>query len=160
MELYLIRHAEASALGERGITTDEERPLTELGESQAQAAARALQAKGVVLDKLLTSPLIRARQTAEILLQSWARPELVLEATNTLAPGGKPRKLSKLLAKLGSDRIGLVGHMPDLAEYLAWLIGDKKTQIDLAKAGMALVICDTPGKGLGSLQWLVAPEWY
>lgn len=161
MELYLIRHAEALALGEPGITSDAERPLSETGESQSQAAALALQAKGVVLDKLFTSPLLRARQTAEILVRVWARPELLLETCALLAPGGKPRKLSKFIAKSTGAKIGLVGHMPDLADYAAWLIGDKTAQIEIAKAGVAVVTCDdTPGKGLGSLQWLVSPDWY
>src|SRR5438309_1343090 len=97
MELFLIRHADALSLGERGITNDEDRPLSEKGESQSELAAKALHTKGIVLDKLLTSPLLRARQTAEILLRVWAQPELKLETCDPLAPGGKPRKLSKFL---------------------------------------------------------------
>ncbi len=161
MELFLIRHADALALGERGITNDEERPLSEKGEADAQAAALALQAKGVVLDKLLTSPLLRARQTAEILLRVWSRPELILDTCDCLAPAGKSRKLSKYLLKSGGERLGLVGHMPHLAEYAAWLLGNKKFQIELAKAGVALITCgELPAKGVGTLQWLVTPEWY
>jgi phosphohistidine phosphatase len=161
VELFLIRHADALELGERGITNDEERPLSEKGEADAEAAALALQAKGVVLDKLLTSPLLRARQTAEILLRVWSRPELVLDTCDCLAPPGKPRKLSKYLLKTGSEKIGLVGHMPHLGEYAAWLLGNKKVQVDLAKSGVALITCgELPAKGLGTLQWLVTPEWY
>ena len=161
MELYLIRHADALALGERGITNDEERPLSEKGECQSEAAAKTLMLRGVALDRLYTSPLLRARQTAEILLRVWAKPELILETCNGLAPGGKPRKLSKYLLKSGGGKIGLVGHMPDLAEFAGWLLGAKDAQIDFAKAGVALITCgDVPSKGLGSLQWLVTPEWY
>ena len=160
MELYLIRHAEALALGERGITNDEERPLSDSGESVAEAAARALQAKGIVLDRLFTSPLLRARQTAEIFLRVWSRPELVLETCDALAPGGKPRKLSKILLRSSGEKIGLVGHQPHLGDYAAWLIGAKKAQIDIAKAGVAVLECgELPAKGLGSLRWLVTPEW-
>ena len=161
MDLYLIRHADAHALGERGITNDEERPLSEKGEAQAKAAARAFQKKGIVLDKLFTSPLLRARQTAEKLHKVWLQPNLVIETCDSLAPGGRPRKLSKFLLKSEGTKFGLVGHMPDLADYAAWLLGYKKAQIDLAKAGALLIQCgDMPGKGLGALQWLVTPEWY
>jgi phosphohistidine phosphatase len=161
VELFLIRHAEALELGERGITNDDERPLSEKGEADAQAAATALQAKGIVLDRLVTSPLLRARQTAEILLRVWSRPELILDTCDSLTPSGKPRKLSKILLKTGGEKIGLVGHMPHLGEYAAWLLGNKKFEIEIAKAGIALITCgELPAKGLGSLQWLVTPEWY
>ena len=51
--------------------------------------------------------------------------------------------------------------MPQLGDYAAWLIGSKKMQLDIAKAGIALITCgELPSKGLGSLQWLVTPEWY
>ena len=161
MDLYLIRHAEALAIGERGITNDEERPLSEHGELEAKSAALALAARGVVLDRLYTSPLLRARQTAEILMHNWARPELTLETCDHLVPSGKSRKLSKFLLKQGAEKVGLVGHMPQLGDFAAWLLGNKKVQIDLAKAGVALVTCgDLPGKGHGSLQWLVTPVWY
>lgn len=161
MELYLIRHAEALALGEGGITTDADRPLTPKGEEQAETAARALISQGVGLDRLYTSPLVRARQTAEILLRVWSKPELIVETCDPLAPGGKLRKLSKFLLKSGGDKIGLVGHMPDLGEFAGWLLGNKNVQIDFAKAGVACILCgELPAKGFGSLQWLVTPEWY
>jgi len=161
VELYLIRHAHAIALGEQGITTDEERPLSTKGEAQAEAAAKALTQRGVVLDKLFTSPLLRTRQTAEIMVRVWSKPELILESCDALAPGGKPRKLSKQLMKAGAEKIGLVGHMPDLGLLAGWLLGAKKAQIDFSKAGIAFITCgDLPIKGTGVLQWLVTPEWY
>ena len=161
MELFLIRHADALALGERGITNDDERPLSEKGESQAQAAAEAFKSRGIVLDRLFASPLLRARQTAEIMLRVWSRPELVLETCDALSPSGRSRRLSKYLLKSGGEKIGLVGHMPQLGDYAGWLIGNKKMQVDIAKAGVALVTCgELPSKGLGALQWLVTPEWY
>jgi phosphoserine phosphatase len=79
VDLYLIRHADALALGERGITSDEERPLSEVGERQADAAARALQSRGILFDRLFTSPLVRARQTAEILSAGLGGIEIVEE---------------------------------------------------------------------------------
>jgi phosphohistidine phosphatase len=161
VDLYLIRHADALALGERGVTEDEARPLSEKGEGQAQAAARALQRVGITFDRLLTSPLLRARQTAELMLKTWDQSTSVVETCDALAPGTKPRKLSRFLIKQEGERFGLVGHMPHLAEVAAWLVGSKKAQIEIAKAGVAYLHCgDAPGKGLAVLQWLVTPDWY
>ena len=161
MDVYLIRHADALALGERGITDDDERPLSELGEEQARNAASALQRRGVVLDRFYTSPLLRARQTAEAMLRIWSRPDLELQPCLHLSPGARPRKLARFLLKQEGEKVGLVGHMPHLAIVAGWLIGDKKVQIDIAKAGVAYIICgDSPGKGMGTLHWMVAPDWY
>jgi phosphohistidine phosphatase len=161
VELYLIRHADALALGERGITEDAERPLSEKGENQARAAASALRKRGVELDRLYTSPLLRAHQTADILLHVWSQSGLTVETCEELEPNSKPRKLSRFLLKQDGERVGLVGHMPHLADFTAWLIGSKKAQIEIAKSG---VVClhfgDAPGKGLAVLHWLVTPEWY
>ena len=105
--------------------------------------------------------MLRAKQTAEILLRVWAKPELILATCDALAPGGKPRKLSKFLRKSAGEKIGLVGHMPHLADYTAWLIGGTKAHIEIAKAGVAFITCgELPGKGLGELQWLVTPQWF
>jgi phosphohistidine phosphatase len=161
VDLYLIRHADALAKGERGITEDEARPLSENGESQALAAAKALQKLGITLDRLFTSPLVRARQTAELLLKTWSQSKLTVETCADLEPKTKPRKLSRFLLKQEGERIGLVGHMPHLGEVAAWLIGSKKAQIEIAKAGVVLLHCgDAPGKGLAVLRWVVTPEWY
>jgi phosphohistidine phosphatase len=161
VDVYLIRHADALALGEGGITDDEQRPLSDKGATQARAVGRLFQKKGIQLDRLYTSPLLRARQTAEAMLQPLARPDLELQTCSALAPGVKPRKLSRFLLKQGGEKVGLVGHMPHLALITGWLIGDKNVQIDLDKAGVAYVSCgEAPGKGLGVLHWLVTPEWY
>ncbi len=161
MDLYLVRHAEAIPLGEQGITCDDDRPLTAKGEQQARDLAKAMTRTGVALEKIYTSPLLRAKQTAEIMLAAWANSELSLEVNDELRPGVKPRRLSKTLMKCGSEKIAVVGHMPHLGEFAGWLLGDKEIQIDLAKAGFAYLTCgDLPGKNLGTLKWLVTPEWY
>jgi phosphohistidine phosphatase len=161
MELYLIRHADAQPLGEAGIPNDAERPLTLAGRAQCPPLAAALQGRGVHLQRVVTSPLVRARQTAEGFLEHWAKPVPELQVCDALAPGGKRRRLTRFLRDLGVDTVALVGHMPDLAEYAAWLIGSRKAQVDLAKAGVARIVCQgTPDKGEGVLTWLITPEWY
>ena len=161
MNLYLIRHADALALGERGITEDAARPLSSKGESQSRQVGKTLLKHGIKLDKLVTSPLVRARQTTDLLLEGWngQLPEILV--CDELVPDAKPRKLAKYLRKLDSRDVGLVGHLPHMAIWAAWLLGNKKVQIDMAKAGIACIACENgPGKGQGALQWLVTPSWY
>lgn len=160
MDLYIIRHAEAKPLGENGIKTDADRPLTAAGHAQCKPLAAALQRQRVKLDRIVTSPLLRARQTAEDLLHQLAEPQPELHICDHLAPGGKRRKLTRFLCGLGASSIAIVGHMPDLALYTGWLIGSRKAQIDLAKGGVACVVFDDePDKGAGALVWMVTPQW-
>jgi phosphohistidine phosphatase len=160
VDLYLIRHADALAVGENNVTEDAARPLSGEGETQAQKMARALRKRGVTLDTLVTSPLLRARQTAECMLKVWNGNAPAMHTCDDLAPDSKNRKLARYLRRLGGERIGLVGHMPHIGAWAAWLIGSKKAQIDFAKAGVAHITCgDGPRQGMGVLQWLVTPAW-
>jgi phosphohistidine phosphatase len=161
MDLYLIRHADALALGERGITEDADRPLSEKGENQSQHVGKTLRRQGVVLDKLVTSPLVRARQTADLLLKNWDGPRPEVHVSADLAPDARPRKLARFLRQLGGEHVALVGHLPHIAYWAGWLLGAKKAHIEMAKAGIALITCgDGPRKGTGALQWLVTPAWF
>ena len=160
MDLYLIRHADALPVGQDGITTDADRPLSDEGKAQVKALAAALKRHGVHLDAVVSSPLLRTHQTAEGLLQTWSKPGPDLHACDHLAPGGKRGKLARFLHELGGKAAALVGHQPDLGDLAAWLIGSKKAHIDFAKAGVAYIISsDEPAKGSGTLVWLVTPEW-
>jgi phosphohistidine phosphatase len=161
MDLYLIRHADALPVGQAGITADEDRPLSEEGKAQAKALAAALRRQGVQLDKVVTSPLLRARQTAEGMLLAWGKSTADLHPCNELAPGGKRGKLARFLRELGGKAIALVGHQPDLGECAAWLIGSKKARIEMAKGGVAYIISgEEPAKGSGTLVWLATPAWF
>ena len=161
MDLYLIRHADALALGERGITEDAARPLSEQGEGQAQQVGKVFHKLGVALDKIVTSPLLRARQTTDGILKAWEGPAPEVHVCEDLLPEAKPRKLAKFLRKLGGERVGLVGHLPHIAICAGWLLGAKKAHIEIAKAGIAHITCgDGPRKGVGALQWLVTPSWF
>jgi len=160
VNLYLIRHAEAVPLGESGITEDAARPLTAAGQEQVKSLAAGLQHKGIRPTVVLTSPLLRARQTAEGLVGEFAAPAPEVRICEDLAPGGKRRRITRFVKELGAESVALVGHEPDLGELAAWLIGSKKAAIDLAKSGVACIRCKTgPGKLRGSLVWLVTPQW-
>lgn len=160
MDLYLIRHAEAVPLGVNGIARDEDRPLTDKGRQQCRTVALALRQLDVRLEKLLTSPLVRARQTSDELLTHWNGRLIELGVCDELAPGKKKRKLLREVLSLGGKTMGLVGHNPDLSELAAWLIGEREAGIDLEKAGVACIsFKGPPAKAAGTLVWLVNPAW-
>jgi phosphohistidine phosphatase len=161
MDLYVIRHAEAVSREDVNGMADEDRPLTDAGRDQCRVLAAALQTHHVTLHKVVSSPLLRARQTAEVLIEHGAAPKPELLECDELAPGGRAKKVTRFLLGLEGDAIAVVGHMPDLGEYVGWLIGEKKMGLTLAKAGVALVRFDgAPDKGAGRLTWLVTPLWY
>lgn len=161
MDLYLIRHAEAVELDPAGSMEDFDRPLTDTGKAQAEQLARALPARGVHIDRLFVSPLVRAVQTAEPLVAAWVLARDAVIDCEELAPGGRRRKLAKQIAKQAVASVGLVGHQPDLSEFAAWLIGNNDAQIKLDKAGVAHVRIggDEIKKGAGELVWLLPQGW-
>jgi phosphohistidine phosphatase len=160
MELYLIRHADALPVGHDGVADDEARPLSEEGRAQCRALAEALQRQRIRFDVVATSPLVRARQTAEALLEGWPAPVPEVVECEHLGPGGKRKRLTRFLRGLEGEAIALVGHNPDLSVFTGWLIGDKKVQLELAKAGIARIDFENvPGKNSGVLAWMVTPEW-
>jgi phosphohistidine phosphatase len=160
LHLFLIRHADAVPHGDPNYA-DDDRPLTDVGRKQSRTLGEALAERDVRFDMILCSPLPRAQQTAEGLLAGLSDPKPPVEFTDALAPGGKPKKIDREIVKHDGAAIALVGHQPDLGEYAARLIGSKKASVDLAKPGVACVACpDPPGKGCGSLVWLIPPAWF
>jgi phosphohistidine phosphatase len=162
VNLYIIRHAEAVPLTAGGVNDDADRPLTERGHAQSRAVAAMLRRHNVPLDVILTSPLLRSRQTAQGVHDHGSEPRPAIQVCDELAPDVRPKKLARALRKLGGKtNVALVGHMPDLAVHLAWLIGGKRAQLGLDKAGVACVASpDPPDKGTGKLVWLVTPDWF
>ena len=104
--LYLIRHAEAVPPGDPNYE-DDDRPLTPAGRVTARGLGAALAAKGIKFDAVLTSPLPRAKQTAEELLAGYGEGAAELQEMDELAPGEKPRRLDKRLLKIEGDSIAL-----------------------------------------------------
>ena len=139
--LLLLRHGIAEERG--GGRPDAERALTDRGRRRTEAVARRLADLGLAVDRLLSSPLVRARQTAEIAVAAGLAPGLGL--CGALAPGVDP--LPQLQewwctpSPAGQDRwrLGLVGHEPDLGRLAARLIGAAAGTISLRKAGVALL---------------------
>lgn len=160
MNVYFLRHAEALPTDDITIHTDEERPLAEEGRQQVELMAGLISRKGLTFDVVLTSPLVRTRQTAEGLLTHLGRNTAEVNDLQHLAPGGSSKKLIKYLRALEAQNVLLVGHNPDLGEHIAYLIGGKNAQVGLAKGALALVVCEaSPRKGEGDLTLLITPDW-
>lgn len=154
IDLYLIRHGIAEVVGED--LSDEKRVLSAEGRQKTKIVARRLYGLDVRFDTLLTSPLMRTRQTAEILVQEHLAPEY--EAFGPLAPGGTFAGLRDWLATQKSGAIGLVGHQPCLglwAEALIW--GTAHNGFEIKKAGIVRLALETP-QSLAQLVWFLPPK--
>jgi phosphohistidine phosphatase len=157
MELYIMRHGDAVDPVTGGHARDADRPLTDEGREETVAAAGGLARLGLALDLLLTSPLVRARQTAEAVAAVLAiarGPELCPD----LAPGGD---LPAVLAALGGSRRAMViGHMPGLGQLVGLTVwGEEAIIVPFRTAGVARVDWGGPPRpGEGDLRWLLTPR--
>jgi len=149
MKLYLLRHGKADWPDWN--KSDDERPLTEEGKVQMAAVAKLL-ARLEIAPAILTSPLPRASQTADIAgkhLKQKVRVEPLLR------PGFDAGQLKKILKDFSGDSLMIVGHEPDFTRTIFQLTGG---QTRLPKAGVALVEFE-PGSMKGELRWLVPPKF-
>lgn len=156
-ELYVIRHGLAEERGDAW-PDDTKRPLTDEGISRMRKSARGLERIGVKVDIVLTSPLVRARQTAEIVAAGLdPRPSIV--NVDSLAPDGAYAAVVADLEKHSrKSRIALVGHEPMLGELAARLIGSRHA-IELKKGAVCCIdIENLPPAGPGDLRWLLTPK--
>jgi phosphohistidine phosphatase len=155
MRLLLVRHAEAVPRGTPGIL-DDARPLTPSGERSFREAARGLARLVARPDALLTSPLPRARRTAEICAEAWGRIEP--RDVRALAGGSVPEVLPSLRSFPAGATVALVGHEPHLSHLLATLIRSPDAdRLTFRKGGAAhLDIADSVDEG-GSLLWFLPP---
>jgi phosphohistidine phosphatase len=156
-ELYVIRHGLAEERGDAW-PDDSKRPLTDEGMSRMRKSARGLSRIGVTIDVVLTSPLVRARQTAELVAGGLdPRPSLV--NVDSLAPDGSYAAVLADLEKHSRRcRIGLVGHEPMLGELAARLIGSRHA-IEFKKGAVCRIdIDDLPPTGPGDLRWMLTPK--
>ena len=156
-QLFLIRHGVAEERGDAW-PDDAKRPLSEDGIERFQRSARGLARLDVWIDVVLTSPLVRARQTADIVASAFdPRPSII--TIESLAPGGSYASLVADLEKLGrKTRIALVGHEPGIGELGARLIGSRHS-FEFKKGAVCRIDVDEiPPVGPGDLRWFLTPK--
>ena len=157
MHLYLLRHGDAVDLVTGGYARDADRRLSEAGQAEVRAVTAGLERLGLKLDLLLSSPLTRAWQTAEIVAESLplARGPVACPA---LVPDGD--LADALAATRGAGRVMLVGHLPLLGEMIGWLLwGDPSLGIAPRTAGLCRIDLDDRARpGEGELRWFLPPR--
>ena len=158
MHLCLMRHGKAEKLGAL-YTMDHTRPLTSEGAAVIQRVARGLHKMGARFDIIFTSPLLRARQTADIVAKSCGyqkEPEM----EESLGGRFSPEIIAKNLEAIPSEAtVLLVGHAPMLAILIAYLISnDESTKVEMDEGSMAWVEVANPTIRTGVLRWLIPAE--
>ena len=156
MQLLIIRHAIARPPGTPGIA-DDDRPLTPAGIRKFRRAAAGLARIAQRPDEILTSPLPRARATAEIAARAWG--SVGVRELSGLAGGNLKPVLSALEGCAGAELIAVVGHEPHLSALLARLLdGGDAGRLPFRKGGAALVELPAVPAAGGTLIWFLPPR--
>jgi phosphohistidine phosphatase len=156
--IYVVRHAIAEDRSASG--RDADRALTREGRKRMKRAARGLAVLDVRTPLVLTSPLVRARETADLLVE--ALPEARLEVCELLAPGVDADALAGFIDRRRSaDAVILVGHEPDLSGLLAkWLTGSRSGMATRFRKGAVacLLAGMLPPQGRATLEWFMTAD--
>jgi len=158
LELYLIRHGVAAERGPE-YPDDSKRPLTSKGIAGVRREAKGLNALGITIDLIVTSPLTRTRQTAQIIAETLSNKPAVVQS-DALAPAGTPAAVMQEIARHAKKgRLALVGHDPNISELAGRLIG-ARSPVEFKKGAMCRIDFDVlPPKALGQLRWFMPPRF-
>jgi phosphohistidine phosphatase len=163
MDLYFIRHGLAQPLGQKNDFNDDKRALTSQGRERMREEVKGLRRLGVEFDLILTSPLIRAVETASIVAEGLGGDEKLVVLDSNLSPGSSADELfADIKQQKGTESIALVGHEPDLGLLIARIIfgtGEGRLSVPLKKGGVCCVsVRQTVPTFRGALNWLVTPK--
>ena len=157
MEIYILRHgiAEDSVPGQ----SDSERSLTSEGKKKLRNVLRAAREAGVSPALILTSPLKRAVQTAQLAAEILEYPGDLLR-TKALEPGAHPQMAwEEIRVHKDEQAILLAGHEPLFSSLTAYLLGCPDLRVDFKKGALACVEMDRFGaEPHGALKWLLTPK--
>ena len=161
MNLYILRHGKAVERGTPEFKTDAARPLTPKGRRQLVQIAGTMENLDLRLDLILSSPFVRARQTAEVVAKR-LKLKKRLTFSDELVPDGNPKALIRELNELkpASENVLIVGHEPYLSRLIARLIsGDENVDIDFKKGGLCKLESDwLRFSRCAALAWLLTPK--
>jgi phosphohistidine phosphatase len=158
MKLYVLRHGEAADHGDPRYK-ENERPLTAKGLQRTRQLAECLEDLDIVFDRILSSPLTRAKQTAEIVA---AKMKRAVEFTEALTPSGSMKDLVDQISGLRPvpESVVLVGHEPYLSGFISLLcIGGPDLPIKLKKGALCRMEIERLSCGkCATLEWLIQPR--
>jgi phosphohistidine phosphatase len=158
MHLLILRHAIAIRRGTGNFPNDD-RPLTEDGIRKMERAARGIAVIAPAIHVILTSPLRRARQTADIVEAALdGSPKII--ATEALLPGMDRETQLRALAKFsGNQTIMIVGHEPDLGLLASHILGSSNSAVEFKKGSLCSLTVSRRGTHMnGVLNWHVTPR--
>src|SRR5262249_43774691 len=157
MEIYILRHGIAVERGTGGYKKDGDRPLTKEGKEKVTEIADGILKMGIQLDLILSSPYVRAKDTAQIVAD---RLRKQVTFTDFLLPDGNGRHLIAEINDEKPQRVLLVGHEPDLSELISVLFtGSADANIELKKGGLCKLTSDKLSFGrCATLNWLLTPK--
>ena len=156
MLVYLMRHGIAEERG--GRVDDDQRKLTDEGREKTRDAARGLKALGIKPGAMLTSPLVRAVETAEVAAEVFGFSAKKIHLTESLAPSSPPALLLKELAALKAEEVICFGHAPHLDDFIAHVFHCNYTFTSLKKAGAACIEITNLSPREAVLQWIATPK--
>jgi phosphohistidine phosphatase len=161
MTVYLLRHGLAVQRGSARHQKDRDRPLTAEGGRKIRRIAKAMRELQLSFDLILSSPWLRARQTAEIVAETF-EVRKSLELFDPLAPGGDAGQLIHHLKQLPSapGNVLLVGHEPYLSDFVGWIAtGKQEPFMTFKKGGLCkLVVTAWTARRGATLEWLLTPR--
>jgi phosphohistidine phosphatase len=158
MNLYIIRHAIAVDEGSPEYEEDSQRPLTDKGKKKMRQIAKGLRALGVDLDMVISSPYVRAKETAEILADVFKMKDVTF--SDNLIPMGDPDLLiAEMNEKYSVNSIALVGHEPFLSALIGLLVSENAgIDMTLKKGGVCRLSADDLHHARkAALEWLLTP---
>jgi phosphohistidine phosphatase len=155
MICYFLRHGPAGDPAQWS-GRDFDRPLTDDGRKRIMREAKTLAELSIELDAIVTSPLVRARQTAECVADELKLGNKMFE-DRRVGPGFSPELLAEILEeRRDADAVMLVGHEPSMSEVVSHIIGDARIQFK--KGTVACVELSDPQSLIGELVWLASPN--
>jgi phosphohistidine phosphatase len=160
MNLYIVRHAIAVEEGAAGYESDSERPLTDKGRKKMRQVAKGLRSLGVDFDLILSSPYVRARETAEILVDVFKMKKKITFTENLIPMANPELFIEEINQTYSVDSIAVVGHEPHLSTLIGILIAENaKIDVTLKKGGVCYITADDlhHNDHRATLEWLLTP---
>jgi len=159
MQIYVVRHGAAIDRDDPKCPPEAERYLTEEGIAKTKEVAKGVTALGITADLLMSSPFVRAWQTAEIFAGAMGYAKQKIRKTNLLLPGADAGTLFRELAKdKDASNIFLFGHGPQVDDIVALALGARKACTALKKSGVAVLELKRVSPPIGELLWMAPPK--